>query len=620
MKPSEILSFNKTLFKNCLYRYWWWTLLSTIFLFLMVAVPVVIDPSLRHWLDVVSNPVILIYSMLGPIVLAILMFRVLHSETAMVYHLGLPIKRMAMTNSYILAGLLMLLLPVLVILVFCALMLGLQGIPLGTSVIAIVAWAIVRLMLIMINIFLIGVLIAHAMGSSLGAFLIAIIIQFVPYVLYSVGTILINALIYGMAVSSRLEGFFMRFMPIPLLIDSLTEVFTTPSWYFWYFLLSIGIYLLIHVASCKRPVEMSKEFIAFPFLRPIFIWSFTLSFTLTFGTGLAFILTDQMLGFAWTTISFVVSAVIGYVISMLLIGERRKILKKLKPLWLFVLVIIVTLSVIKVDLFEFEKRLPVIGEIKEAGIASVIWTNDYDVKYLSDDPQYIRSILKSHAEIIDQRPAGYTDIIIKYAMKDGSELIRKYSIDPAGIDHLAQALSHETTSRNELRIYNFPDNRYIEASVSGVFENAYNVSLTEDEFNTLLNLIKEDETDTQNLTQKYNRLALLQIDYAYSLPNSVVRYDVIVVRNYHAKAIQWMKEHFYIESDVFPYSQIDEIRFSNDGEEYVVTEKDKIKIIIDQSYSDLTNGVDFNVIMKSTGYIMIDGEISEEVYNRLKNE
>ncbi len=196
-----------------------------------------------------------------------------------------------------------------------------------------------------------------------------------------------------------------------------------------------------------RNLENHNEVVAFPTLRPVFVFGVTIcSGVVGFAYSYALFRTTNLL----VMLPF---GLIGLVIAMMIVKKSFRHLGLLKPSLLYILLVVCVFSVFRFDLTRFESRIPAAQTIEhvtfhQAGINNnhnPEWYYDsygkqfqYDQSFSPDlkTPEEIDAVLKLHKHLITQQMhqnefGDPWDITLSYQLKNGKTLERRYAVDYA---------------------------------------------------------------------------------------------------------------------------------------------------------------------------------------------
>ncbi|MCM1256709.1 MAG: hypothetical protein NC307_02530 [Roseburia sp.] len=230
----------------------------------------------------------------------------------------------------------------------------------------------------------------------------------------------------------------------------------------------------------KRHLETAGSLIAVSWVTPVFRWGVGACFAslgaLISGGIVAYYAHPTTKFMAILITSIIVGPVFFFAAEMMLQKSFRVFVKKrLKECGFFVLAMVVVLIFLKMDVFGIEKKVPKLQNVKEAYIRAGDCVG-------GDSEEDIAQIIALHETILSHKPEyqntrWYEDgygITVKYYLKDGSVLIRSYTV-PANEEQLsdgasaasivkAYATDPERYKKTVLGVY-YKDNKYLSGSL-----------------------------------------------------------------------------------------------------------------------------------------------------------
>lgn len=361
-----------------------------------------------------------------PIVISILLFSYINEEKSSSFIHGLPLckKRLYITN--IITGIAMCILPYLINLILLLIInLGDMGNYLQN--IEIFKW-FGLCTLYSTLFFSFSTIIGIICASKISHGLLTYILMYAPVGMLVLLNQIIEKLLFGFyGVIGNIEDLAMRLPFIKII-----EIFGEMSYYsvgttidlklstiIIYILISIIMLLLGYFIYKKRKLEITKEFIAFDIIRAIIKYCATLCVTLLSCSYFYYVFDEEKMP---TIIGTIIITAIAYFIIEMILKKTYKVLKSVKGLIVYVIIIIVLYSLLENGLFGFETRIPEIDEVKEVSITK------YDEEIIFDEKENVLNIIDMHTKIVEDRPEGYTPYIIEYTLNDGSKISRKYKI------------------------------------------------------------------------------------------------------------------------------------------------------------------------------------------------
>lgn len=203
-----------------------------------------------------------------------------------------------------------------------------------------------------------------------------------------------------------------------------------------YVLIAVILYLLAYILYSKRHLENVGNFMAVPFLRPVFRWGVGVITGLAGVVLIAEILLNLRISIGIVT-RFIVALVVGlfaFVVAEMILKKNfqvitKKILKELCCFSVFMLAIYIGLFVYGRSI---EKYIPKISEVESARVCI-----DRVIKLSGNDIQKVVDVQKKLIDLkseYNEREYEYMNTVnIIYSLKDGSQ-VKRYYLVPEDID------------------------------------------------------------------------------------------------------------------------------------------------------------------------------------------
>ena len=231
-----------------------------------------------------------------------------------------------------------------------------------------------------------------------------------------------------------------------------------------YALVGIGLSGLAYLLYQHKALETCGDFIAVPFMKPVFTLGMTFFASLLATVGIGYALTNllsenETVFFITIMILCLAIGVILYFVIQMLIDRTRHVWKKryLKYCCIYTGLIFVFLLGVRFDVFGIEKQVPAASDIFEADMTMG------EVTYALTDAEEITDFISIHKEIINEKeelldysrhcsePYGFLDI--SYHLKDGSTLSRSYRLP----DYVGKSETYQNTCKKLLALFNDKD-------------------------------------------------------------------------------------------------------------------------------------------------------------------
>ncbi len=468
MTSSKSL-FNFGIYKNTLQRFKWGSFLYFIILFF--SLPFILLVQNKEYLlttyDRVleKTPLILqngfmvipiLLAMIVPTIVATLCFNNVHSAKQSNFVHALPVTRLENYISNVLAGLTLMVLPVLLnagILLIMSLT-GYQEIITSSSV---VYWFFLNITIsfIMLSV---SAFSAFLTGHTAAHIAINLLIHTAPLII-ALGIYLVSQIfLFGFSESDNfIANEIVANTPMVWLYSSALSfknymnLFLKPQ--MWVFIgMAVAFYVLAFVLYKNRKIESCGDVAAFKIFRPILKYTATVfAAVLIFG-----MLSSSNLGAVPIfTVAAVVTAVV-YFASEMLIKKTVKVFKSYKGYLGFAVFMAIFISIFAyTDIFGYEHRIPERAEVESA---SIYYRYGDNIPMVADD-KLIEDVRTMHAEFISDIPVvedldeWYTILYVKYNLKNGKVLTREYTVTEE-VHKRALSKMYETTEYKNI-VYTF---------------------------------------------------------------------------------------------------------------------------------------------------------------------
>lgn len=377
------------------------------------------------------------------ILLGVLLFRYLHNKNSVAVIHGYPFRRSELLNSHIISGIILLSIPLtLNAVIFAAilpkitssidikLLLGknvnIEEIVKLYSTKRILYWFL-KIEIMSIVSFLISVFAAMISGITIIQGALSFILPFVPFFIITVIHEFLRAFVFGFGtIFSDWFLFATKIIPIPI---SRSNINHDSKYIIWYILLCILLYCISLWLYKKRDLEKSQDTIVFDILKPVFKYGITFCAMLLAGSYFYSLKKDLI----WLFIGGFAGSFLGYFISQITITKSVRVLRSLKGYIVYMIIIAIVITGIKVDLLGYEKRIPSGNKVKE------VYFNNVKPDEGIVEKQNIEAVLNIHKAIIEnkeaiiksQRQNDYSEttyITIGYLYNNGKRVLRCYRV------------------------------------------------------------------------------------------------------------------------------------------------------------------------------------------------
>ena len=222
-------------------------------------------------------------------------------------------------------------------------------------------------------------------------------------------------------------------------VISFTHSFNGAKYLFIYLAVAVVIYAISFVMYKTKKLETVQDFIAVPFIKPIF--SVGMSFFISMvGGAAAAAMSEVLVPFSFNTryvVSIWIMLVIGIIIyyaTQMMIEKTLRVFsaKTLAHCAVYSVAAIIVMLGLRFDVMNIENKVPDVKDIKWVGI-----DNQYIMTFR--DKESIEQIRELHQNIIDDKKElrdlttlypnnGISTMTIKYQLKNGDVVIRSYDV------------------------------------------------------------------------------------------------------------------------------------------------------------------------------------------------
>ncbi|MGI6588455.1 MAG: DUF6449 domain-containing protein [Peptococcia bacterium] len=448
---SKTSLFNKGLINSDFKRWGWFSALYTLALFFILPFNHLLNMNnlehewqieeLQRSLDIFNTSLQTILICTVPIILAVLIFQYLNSNKATTMMHSLPCSRKTLYASHSLAGLCLLLFPVLLIGLLLMILNMTTSLKEYYSFLNIFQW-IGLTGLYNTLFFFITVFVGMFTGNPIAQLAFTYILHVLPAGLFFLLVFNLEFLLYGYSSAAVSEAW-LEHLPIFTLFTQSSLHYFTPS--------IIAIYLALIVFFClitaylyqKRALETAGNIISFSIIEPIFKYGVTFCTMLLSGTLFSSIYNDSL---PILLCGYVIGSLLGYWIAEVLLQKSFRIWSSAyKGYWGYAAVIVLLLVGISLDITGFERRVPQLTQVESVYFGSNIhfWLqreNSIDssnIAYEFDgigffaDKKNIQNITLLHQELVANPtpPEQGRRYYFAYNLSNGKHLIRQYILD-----------------------------------------------------------------------------------------------------------------------------------------------------------------------------------------------
>lgn len=562
--------FNKGIYKSTLKRYMWGSVLYFLILFVATGLSVFLNlentfsyfpndyfyeyPVILHG-SYITAPILL--SIVVPSVVALLVFRFVHSKKQAVFIHSLPVSRKANYISSLSAAFTLMIVPIIINGLILT-VISLCGYGKYFTVANCLSWIGYNLAGIFLM-FSCAVFAANLTGNSFAAAAINIFMHVFLFVIVSAFGIMASTFLHGYAGSNQIYETIVNnnfAVVVFMFTDKYFRSDITIAKYGIYFAAAIILYVASYFLYKKRKLETTGDVAPFKSLGPIFKYLVTFTATM-FGFAVFSSYTGKNAA-VFTIVIFIISLAV-YAICEMLLKKTLNVLYSWKGYAVFVLcfgVLILLFS--KTSFFGFETRIPQKEDIKEVAVYSYYHV---DTEPFTSDEKIIDEVLELHASFTDKKlipvindnPNYYTTenrtrIHIKYKLKNGKSIDRVYTLSLKECENIMNSLYQNADFKRKCEPIFVDESRIINVHVEGEY-------LLKD----CTELIQAIRQDVMNLSYRdlhpglfgYNEdIRYIGIEYKAQKDNEKgtaysegTRYMHVEITNKFENTIKWLDEN-----------------------------------------------------------------------------
>jgi|GEM_PF-2093823 len=372
---------------------------------------------------------ILLVGLGGAFVISTVILRFMHNKQAMDMYYSLPVKRETMLLSHALAGLTLVLAPVLVNFL---LTMGIE-VFFGRSSIPSSVWNVLLLFLVVITAtYAIIVLVATVVGTSFDTVVFGAVFHFAIPIVVGLVSLTVSMNLYGFDYPEGLTRFILYSAPSLISVAYFSDWNVLLSAVIW-LLASIGLFALSAVAFKRRKSEFAGRALENGFLHVI------VKMIVSFAGGflMMVIFTHSVrddLGFA--LIGFAFGAAITFIFIHSILARGFKTLLKS---WLQVAVLLVVSLVLVLisytDPFGYETYIPDLSKVKAVSISEHVVIDERIINWeytgselTFEGKEEIEAVARFHEEALNLRDDHYGwSARIVYTLDSGRTISRYYN-------------------------------------------------------------------------------------------------------------------------------------------------------------------------------------------------
>ncbi|MBQ6999062.1 MAG: hypothetical protein IJN62_04660 [Clostridia bacterium] len=532
---SKTSFFNKGIYKSTVKRYSWGALLYFIILFVSTGLSIFLNiyRDFSHMpYDYFENyPVILhgayitvpiLLALVVPTVVALLVFRFIHSKKQSVFIHSIPVSRKANYVSSILASFTLMLVPIILngIILILISMFGYGHYFTVRDCFVWIGYNLIGVFLM----FSVAVFAASVTGNSFAMVAINALIHSFLFITVATLSVMAGVFVYGYIDSNILfENIMQRNFAVVVFgfMDKYFREDITALQIVKFVIAAIALYIGSYFLYKKRRLETASDVAGFKCLNHIFKYVVTFLATM-FGFAIfAPYIEENAVVF---TIIIAIISIIAYVASEMVLKKTVNILYAWKGyvgFAAFFVALVVLFS--QTSFFGYETKVPEIAEIEEASLYNYyhreepFTANEELVKMVIDAHEDFISVIPSTSyERLYNSPYN-TRIHIKYNLKNGKTVYRVYPVTYEQRVELMNAFYEYDEYKQMCEEIFVDESKVIGIDIQSYNNGGYREEHEIDDYKELLAVLKEDI-----LNMSYEEL------YPKELKSEDVLYDVSV--------------------------------------------------------------------------------------------
>ncbi|MBR5236082.1 MAG: ABC transporter permease [Clostridia bacterium] len=420
-----------------------------------------------------NNSAVFVFLIGAAIIIGVCVFRYMQAtRSATLFH-AFPVTRTRLYLSTLASGFVLLALPILVnaMILFCMSFWGGYGViipPLN-----ILDWIAGQLLTGTATMFFcifVGVL----TGSSVGQFLFTFALCGIPVGLMALSGYLLDNWLFGFTADGleHVLEFLLKITPIyyPQFFASEGSILWIPALEGAYIILFAALGLWLYH---KRDTERAGDVAAFPWIRPIFLYTVTLCVMLAGTCFVAEIMTAGKINGSPNVFILLFFALLGYAVAKMLLTKSFRILPYYKGYVAFAAIVLIGFFAIDMNLFGFGTTVPKMEQIEQVYVGNHYYhgwpeslAQSHEGIAVFHEAESIEAARKLHNDAINANVTPYAPnenqqkVYISYQLKSGRCITRAYRFDREPIYALYSTDAAKDSMYPNFRLH--PENiRYI---------------------------------------------------------------------------------------------------------------------------------------------------------------
>ncbi|MFM9276585.1 ABC-2 transporter permease [Paenibacillus jiagnxiensis] len=396
-----------------------------------------------------------------PVIAGVFITRYIQSRPAADLYHSLPLRREHLLTAHITSGLLLLIVPVWLTAAITALLSGRHDLDYVFTLSDVLSWA-VTVTVITLFLYSFSLLVGMCTGQSIFQAVAVYALLFLPMVLRGLLAAHFERYLYGYPEPGRIGHTFEVFSPLYRMI-AISELTFSGLELFVYTALAVLFLVLSYPLYKKRHIESAGQAVAYVFFQPLFKAVVILCLILLGGIYFHS-QSDGKTG--WTMAGYVLGAVVGFMISEMIIRKGWQIWSKKAAFELVAygagigLLLYGSVS----DVTGYETRIPAAYSVEAVYMGDYFdWSNTEKENSYSRNPDYISAVLSLQREVVNvrppeisdaDRPQTYRNVSIAYRLKEGGTIYRGYQIpDEQFRDELKNVMEFDDYKRSSYWLY-----------------------------------------------------------------------------------------------------------------------------------------------------------------------
>ncbi|WPZ19894.1 ABC transporter permease [Geobacillus subterraneus] len=439
-------SANRAIWTQNLRQIGWVAIIHSLLWLAAIVLPIALayseyDPKVGNvpqWENVyyISNGLETLIAWLVPVLASAGALRYMHDKRSADFIHSLPIRRTELLTSQIVFGWLMLVVPL-----FMAALVAigcLSGLDLPWPIEPADVWRWFGETVVMETvIFALGIAVGILVGQSALHVVLTNIFLFFPagmlILIYTNLSLLLSGFPDVYYLSTELDR-----LVIPLRYAMLMDQAMNAGEAGLLLLLALLLFGLAVWLYERRPAEAAGQALAFPALRPLFVYG--VAFCSWLVGGFYFGEVERQWG--WIVFGYITFSLLGYAIAQMVIAKTWRVFHRWKGYVAFAAVMAVLAFLIRIDLTGYEQRVPAVADIKQVyfGHSTMNFEHPEQIgRSFVEYDQFLRTkenieaVRAFHQQLAHDQPSpprlgNVQSVVIGYVLKDGTRLLRRYEV------------------------------------------------------------------------------------------------------------------------------------------------------------------------------------------------